>query len=455
MSNRTVVSVEPRGDETIEIKLAKSPGIIPGARVPKLFECDPDAMPPWTDAGAIERHGRTIFDKLATHDAIKIAMGDLQKISPGAVRALYFHLVANVAERLSWETLCDPTGRFLALDRRWPIARMADSEVDQPLYNADFVPPLRVMALLSAIQRPAAPEWRGLCQAVKDARANGLDTELIVMVGEEPLLTSIRKEIASDNMTWVTVAPIPDRVFALDQALTAHKPHILHFYCHGSTTSGVPRVQLATITDWDTDKMAGSLIVKLEELAGFPALKATWLVTLNCCEGGKAANDLHSVAHTLVAGGIPAAVGMTEPINAADAHEFASVFYPALLVHLNAALTESKKSQKSVEFEWAPALYPPRTALRDRHGDPLKHRVWTLPVLYVRPEPFSLRYVGPAAWASIIDPVNKARVDAVAGALRALPPGTPDAVRMGLLDIVADVKPEFRPALDGSVSGGG
>jgi len=32
MSNRTVVSVEARGDDTIEIKLAKSPGAIPNAR---------------------------------------------------------------------------------------------------------------------------------------------------------------------------------------------------------------------------------------------------------------------------------------------------------------------------------------------------------------------------------------------------------------------------------------
>ena len=37
------------------------------------------------------------------------------------------------------------------------------------------------------------------------------------------------------------------------------------------------------------------------------------------------------MAHALVAGGVPAAVGMIEAIDAADAHEFASVFYPALL----------------------------------------------------------------------------------------------------------------------------
>jgi len=77
---------------------------------------------------------------------------------------------------------------------------MADSEVDQRLPTADFVAPLKVMALLSAIHRPAALEWKGLFQAVKDARADGFETELIVMVGEEPLLTSIQEQIATDKL---------------------------------------------------------------------------------------------------------------------------------------------------------------------------------------------------------------------------------------------------------------
>jgi hypothetical protein len=452
MSNRTVVSVEPRGDDTVEIKLAKSPGAIAGARNPHPFDCRPDAMPQWSEADAIARHGRTIFDKLNAHVAIKTALGDLQRIQPPATRSLYFHLIANEAERLSWETLCDPTGRFLALDRRWPIARMADSEVDQRLQTGDFVAPLKVMALLSAIHRPALQEWQGLFEAVKRARARGFEIELVVMVGEETLLAAIEAEKAGGPLPWLTVQPIPDRVVALGLALAEHRPHVLHFYCHGSTGSGVAQVQLATIPDWDNDKTTGSLVVKLEELSGFPALEATWLITLNCCEGGKAQSDLHSMAHTLVAGGVPAAIGMSEPIDAADAHEFASVFYPELLSQLQAALERSRDANTSVEFEWAPALHSPRTALRDRHGDALQHRVWTLPVLYVRPEPFGLRFVAPVAPGVTLDPETQTRVMAIAGALRAMPPRTPEAARQGLLDLLADVPVAFRPALDGSLA---
>ncbi|MEK6374290.1 MAG: CHAT domain-containing protein [Acidobacteriota bacterium] len=466
MSNRTVVSVEPRGDDTIEVKLAKAPIMIAGARIPQMFDCDPDLMPAWTEQGAVQTHGRAIFDKLGTHAAIKQAFTVLLGIKAPQIRSLYFHLVADEAERLSWETLCDPTGTFLALDRRWPIARMADSEVDQGVPHGDFVPPLKVMAVLSAIHRPAKLEWEGLRDAVRDTRAKGLAVELIVMVGEEALLDTIRKQAAADAMNWLTVMPIPDRIASLDAALAEHQPHILHFYSHGSASSGVSQLHLATIPDWDDDdRTTGSLILTLDELSNFPALVNAWLVTLNCCEGGKAANDLHSMAHRLVAGGVPAAIGMIEPINAGDAHEFAGVFYPALLASLRMALAQAQATGNRVEFEWAPALHLPRTALRDRHGgDAVADRAWTLPVLYVRPEPFELRYLDQAVVATppgvqpppapvVLDPAAKERIEVVAGFLRALPPDTPLDARVALLAILNDVPTEFRPALDGTISG--
>jgi hypothetical protein len=449
MSNRTVVSVEERGPDVVEIRLSKAPVNIAGARVPKPFDCAPEQLPPWTAAGALTTHGRTIFDKLSAHEAIRQAISDIQRIQPSEVRGLYFHLLAADAERLAWEALCDANGRFLALDKRWPIARMADTVVDRRQPIVDFTPPLKIMALLSAIGRPARDEWAGLRKAAEEARAAGLPVELHVFVGEESLLDAVRADAAAAPVQWIEARPIPDRVVDLDSAMNAWKPHILHIYSHGSTASGVPLVQLATITDWDTDAASGSLIVTLDALAGFEALASAWLVTLNCCEGGRAEADLHSMAHSLVAGGLPAAIGMSEPIDAADAHEFAQVFYPILLRHVRTALAQSQASGTSVEFEWAPALHGPRTALRDRHGD-ANNRTWTLPVLYVRPETFELR-VAPAAAA---DPVMRARIDAVAGALRALPPDAPALAREQLLAILADVPAALRPSLDGTFNGG-
>jgi hypothetical protein len=318
---RTVVAVEPGIDDTIAVKLHKAPGIFAGARKPLLFDCDPDQMPPWTEAGAVVQRGRSIYDKLLQHEAIKQAIEALQRIQSPGWQSLYFYLQEETAERLAWETLCDANGQFFALDRRWPVARMADSEVDQWLPRGEFVPPLRVMAFLSALHMPAAREWDALRDAARRARYKGLDVNLAVMVGEEELLQDIRAEIAAQNLSWVKeVAAIPTTVADLERCLTAYNPHIVHFYCHGTTAAGVPQLQLAVITDWDDDqKTSGSLIVKLDELINFPAILNTWLVTLNCCVGARASNDLHSMAHRIVAGGVPAAIGMTEPIDATDA----------------------------------------------------------------------------------------------------------------------------------------
>jgi hypothetical protein len=469
VTKRTVVLVEPRGDDTIEIRLSKAPREIEGARVPKTFDCDPDQMPQWSQAGAIQAHGRTIFDKLGQHDAIKEAFKDLL----GDVGSLYFHLVADEAERLSWETLCDTKGRFLALNPRWPIGRMADSEVDLGIPPGDFGPPLRIMAILSALHRTAKPEWDGLFKAVREAIDDGLQAELTVVVSEENLLKEIRQEIASQEKAappmapWLKVEIVPDRVITLGKLLERHRPQIIHFYSHGSVSSGISQLHLATIADWDEDaKGAGSLMVTLDALLGFPEVHEAWLVTLNCCEGGKAANDLHSMAHQLVAKGVPAAIGMLEPVNAPDAHEFVEFFYPELLKNLGKAIGQAKASGKGVEFEWAPALHPPRSALSERHKPPEDHRAWTFPVLYVRTEPFAIRYAGPAAPPAPdiavqpapppvvpMDPTMKVRIETVAGTLRTLPPGTPKEVRTGILALLNDVPPELRPNLDGTISG--
>jgi hypothetical protein len=461
MSNRTVVAVEPGGDETIAVKLSKATGAYPDARVPKVFDCSPDLMPPWSQADAVRQHGRTIYDKLGTHDAIKEALKEIERIAPPQVRSLYFYLVAEVAERFSWEALCDTKGTFFALDRRWPIGRMADSAVDQGLPRGDFAGPLRVMALLSALRYPAERQWHSLRDAAIDSQKNGLEVQLQVYVGEETLLESIRKDIAQGALAWVTAEPVPTRVADLSAALAKFSPHVLHFYCHGSATAGVPQLQLATITDWDDDKKEiGSFIVKVDELIGFPALASTWLVTLNCCEGARAADDLHSMAHRIVAGGVPAAVGMSEPIDASDAHEFASMFYPTLFADLRKALDAARHNGGTSEFEWAPSLHPARTVLRDTHAEGDANRAWTLPVLYVRPEPFELRVpTKPAAAAAFRYTDHEKRIEAVAGILRTQPAETPPEVRAEILALLNDVPEEFRPRLDGtfktSASGNG
>ena len=489
MKARTVVAVEPGEGDCLVVKLAKAPTAIAGARVGRVFSCDPDEMPPWSAQAAVRVHGQTLLDRLQTaHPGVREALRELfDRTPPGEVRSLWFHVMTDEAERLCWETLCDPRGAFAALDPRWPIGRIADSEVDVDVAPAVFSPPLRIVAVLAALGIDAVPEWRRLAAAVQEARARGLAVEVTVLVGQEDLHAAIARDVEGGALQGVVVRPMPDRVHRVAEVMRDVRPHLVHFFCHGSVGHGVAQLELATLLDADAGRAAGSVVLRVQDLLGMPGMREVWLVTLNCCEGGKAADDLHSLAHQMVAAGVPASIGMLEPVDATDAHEFSACFYPAVFETVRAAFAGTAPGCV-VTIDWSEALHPPRTALRDQHqGDPANHREWSLPVLYVRPESFRVICAFPAPAPAPVAPMATAvspaparvtrgrrvrppeqppppppppppvapdptswqlarvRADLVAGALRALPADAPASVRADLLALLADVPEPLRP----------
>jgi hypothetical protein len=453
MYKRTVVAIEPGFEDAWQMRLFKAPVEIENARKPEIFNCDPDGMLVWDSDAAVRQHGQKLLDELRKHPAIKEAIKDLMKVAPGHSHSFYVYLMVEAAERLCWETLCGNTGEFLSLDTRWPIARIADSVVDRQLPMYSFKPPLKVMALLSALNRPAAMEWEGLKKAVLASRAANFDIELFVLVGEQTLFDTINQEIAN-GLQGVQVEPVPDRTSELENLIgDEFRPQILHFFCHGSTSLGLPRLELATILDWRQENPGGSLKVEVNELLGLLAMQEIWLVTLNCCEGGKAEENMHSMAHRLVAHGVPAAVGVLEPFDAADAHEFSAGFYPAIFTKLQ-RLIEQAADDGVIEMEWADALRPPRKNLCQKHGDdPSNHREWALPVMYVRPEPFRLRVVPPDLNQEVLQNM-KLKAQEIAGILSTMPPTSPVTYRQALLDLLADLPDAIKPDLYGNFQDG-
>lgn len=450
MASRTVVAIEPSFEDALIMRLSKAPVNIAGARKPFVFNCNPDAMPPWDEAAAVKLHGQKLFNELETHPAVNEALQNILNAAPGQTHSVYFHLMVEAAEQLCWETLCRGDGEFLAFDPRWAIARIADSVVDRhmPLYN--FTPPLKVAALMSALHRDAAPEWQGLKASIEKSRAKGLNVELLVLVGQQELLESIESDIAN-GLQGVTVAPIPDRTVDLEETLSNNfRPQILHFFCHGSASHGVARLELATILDWiDDENKISSLRLQVRDLLGMPALEDTWLVTLNCCEGGKVTDNMHSMAHSLVANGVPAAVGVLEPLEVGDAHEFCAGFYPAVFEKLRRLIVEAP-ADASVELEWAATLRGARKSLCEKHGnDPINNRTWALPVLYVRPEVFCLKVLPDVVDQETLH-AYKSRAEEVAGSLAALPPDAPVEFREALLELLDDIPESMRPDLQGN-----
>jgi len=441
---RTIVAIDFGQDDTWMVRLEKAPVNIPDARRPFPFNCVPSAMPPWDDPEAVKQHGRRLLAELENHPAVKQAIAQALMVPHGETRPVYFQLYERAAEQLCWETLYTDTAAFLGLDARWPIGRIADSVIDRQLTPQDFSPPLRIAAILSALGRPAVQQWQSLRDAAGAARANGLEVEVLVLVAEDELLASIQGDIA-DGMPWLRVAAVPDRIQVLEGLLADFEPQILHFFCHGSASHGVPRLEIATILDWMEDKTTGSLKLSVDDLQGMSALAKVWLVVLNCCESGRADENSHSMAHMLVSNVVPAAIGTLEPFDASDAHELSLGFYPFLLQAL-ADILAAPQNGGVVELEWATALRGARRGLSEKHqNDPSNHREWALPVLYARKESFLLRVAGNAGVPAEAVQVWKQRAEVVAGQLKALPPDTDPAVRAAVLGILADVPDWLKP----------
>jgi hypothetical protein len=381
---RHVVAVAEGSNSQLTVALSKAPISINNARKPMPLGCDPATMPPLQTADGVRLYGAALYDRLmAAHPAINqvltTALG-----TPNDTPALYFHLLSDEAERFSWESLYEQQSGFLALQREWPIARMADSSADISRPPAVFDGPLRVLAVLSAHNVPADQEWQRLRDAVTKSRAANWPVTLRVLIGEEPLFEQIETEIADLKLSGISAIPVPQTPDGLKTAINEFAPHILHFFAHGAVGFGAATLQMAHFGD--AGKPAGSVVLAVSQLLRFKALEDVWLVTLNCCDTGRAAPDMHSMAHRLVADGVPAALGMMEPIAPQDAHSVCGTFYGKVFEYL---ATVFSGGAPRVEIEWSQVLYPIRSALRDLHlqqGQPESRREWTLPVLYVRPE---------------------------------------------------------------------
>ena len=448
---RTIVAIDPGIQDSLTMRLVKASANIdtPDARRPAPFDCAPEAMPPWDDPEAVRKYGQRLLQELETHPAVKQAMQLVFMAPPGETRPVYFHLNEDSAERLCWEALYNEDKTFIGLDARWPIGRIADSILDRQEPPRDFTPPLRMAAILSALNRQADEQWFALRDAIARVRDDGLAVEALVLVGEESLLETIRGEIDA-GLDGIRVEPVPDRSSQFENALNAFEPHILHFFCHGSSSHGVPRLEAATILDWEMGNTTSSLKLSVDTLQNIRAMQDVWLVVLNCCESGRAEESTHSMAHTLVANVVPAAVGTLESFDVSDAHELCLGFYPLLFEELTKVL-QGPENGDLVELEWATALRGARRSLSEKHeDDPSNNREWALPVLYARPEPWLLRVQGGAAHSPDELRAWQQQAEVVAGYLKTLPPDADDEVRMAALEILDDVPAWLRPDMHGN-----
>jgi len=339
-------------------------------------------------AEEIKDAGRRLFDAVVANPDLAPHLTAALQVQQPQRYPVFVELATTGAESLPWEAMCSPAGDFLALDERWAVGRMVDSLSPlEPVWR--FAPPLRIAAVLSALGVPANGEWEALRAAC--AKAN-LPLDVLVLVSEESLEDKIRKHTPA----WATVEFVPPTVSELQQRLRAFQPHVLHLFCHGSAADESPHLQIATKPDW-LGAATSSLLVEANEVRDFTARtdNLPWLVVLNCCETATAvAEDTQSVALSLVyEGGIPAVVGMREPVRSDDATLFTEAFYEQLLPELEQRVGGGAAGGSPLD--WPMLAVEARRRLVKRHHGLLNKagagKAWTLPVVYTRPLSFAFQ----------------------------------------------------------------
>jgi hypothetical protein len=430
MTRQIVVQIATMSGSRYLVELERAPNVPEFGNV-EFFECDPAALPPWDAPNAVRDYGKALMTKLlGAHPLVKKAVEYALELDPADDCPIFIHLKNCLdAERLCWETLCDDKGRFLALDKRWQVARMADAPRLVPKDPVEFRLPLKVMGILSATGVDAAPEWEAFYKAVQGARNAGLPICVDAVIGDEPVFDKV-KAIQGDHQLTCTPLTNQNDIFT---RIDNFGPNIVHFFCHGSAEYGVPRLELANFNDAASHS---SVHLMVEDLLTNAGMRDAWLVTLNCCEGGAATREVHSLAYSLVSKGVYAAVGMLEPVNALDAHEFCTYFYPAIFRRLK-KIAQSVQTGSGEPLDWVNALYEPRVALRDRHSDPNLDRQWSLPVLIVQPQPLRVR--GPVAAAGVPPSQDEKRAheETIEGLLATIPPEKMQEFRDTLIEIRA------------------
>jgi len=342
-----------------------------------------------TPAGEnIREVGEELLGRLGQHPAVAAAVQNALQIPQNQICPLYMRLIGSEkAAEFPWETLFEPGNGFLALEGRWPIARIA-AQVPREKDLRTFTPPLRIMAAMSAVGVHARDEWEALRDAIAVSGIS-MDLELSLWIGERDLKDQIEADLAAAGLRGGATMLSDGNGFLT--GLKRFDPHILHLFCHG-TGGTSPLLHLATRRDHLLGH-GSSIVLEPLQLRGIG--RSIWLIALNCCEGGSDAAGARSIAYLLIAAGYPATVGMREPVSSANAALFARSFYTSLLGELDARLVPGAE----VEIELAASLVTPRRELRDKYAEArrfdaaARHRDWTLPVLYVRPDPLRIQRV--------------------------------------------------------------
>jgi len=366
--------------------------------------------------------GTRIFEELCKNREVKKA---IERALDGDAQPIYINATSIPAQGVRWESLWrgGQTG-FVSLSPRSSVARIAGT--DTARNPATFSQPLRILAVISARERPGQPEWNELLNAVQGAQQAGLSVQVHVVTGDAALYTALSTAPA---VNWLTFAPVPDTIDGLTLEIEKFKPHILHFFCHGQVDAGNAYLEI----EGNVQELQLS-IGKLTQVSG---LENVWLVVLNSCLGGASLQGYPSMAYRIVSEGkVPFAIGATENVDVRDANRFTRAFYQRLLFSFGESV-KAAAANDVLTLEWRQALNAARDAINAANANtPETSTEWILPILYehrtrlqlIMPQRQALGAAPPAG----PDPAAL-RLRMARELLAALPPDTNEATKNQLI----------------------
>lgn len=394
---RTTIRIEQLGIENPRVLFRiHEPANVPNANILAELDCNVTGAP-FRDLAAQEQAGPAqgslvreagiaIYNRLAVHPGVKAALDQISNAAFNDTSPIFLQMITSAAEALPFETLFIPNNRFLALDDRSPIVRVAMANPTNAVTERLCGVPLKVSVVISAAGRQVyeEEEWRALYQAFTES---SLEFQLQVLVGR----TEMQDLIAQARDHRVTVQRIEGDKEDLVRTISEFEPVVLHFFCHGTTG---PATYLEVGNRATHDLGDEPLYLSYDEVRRMAT--SLLLVTLNACEGATPVPDANSLALAIAEkAGVPVVVGMREAVDAQDANIFTGAFYRAFLDELHRVLS----SPQTEAPNWPMMMRAPRDRLARRQGGPPvaaaeAHKRWSLPVLYMRPEEMRLRRTG-------------------------------------------------------------
>jgi CHAT domain len=379
----------------------EEPAHLAGAHNPIPLNCDPRNEPFLSldenrlTPEKVKAAGAMLLTDISNHTAVSTFINNA--LGANVATAIYVQLDSDKADLLPWEILFSQNRGFLGLKHNLSIGRIASLSGRNFPIERGFEPPLRILAVLAAANTPSAQrpgqlisaknEWAMLRQAIANA---GFEVEVHVLTCED----EIYKEIDQSGDLHVRAEYLSDEN-GLKQAIKDTKPHVLHFFCHGTSVGSRPKILLANRAEWVAG-LPGSIVITDETFKGIPELiNNLWLITLNCCEGA-AGTDTRSLARSLMAAGTPVVVGMREAVALDDANLFCKEFYQTLFLDIKKYVDSG---YQDTVLEWVWTLNKPRLEICRKYRNGVmtedeaaaEKKEWMLPIIYSRPEQFRIR----------------------------------------------------------------